>query len=272
MPNENNPQDLQSSHNRIGLETDEDLLRRASGGDSGARQGALHRWTQHMEQQNDRARLKRREQEKKTAPDRTFTMLAAVPFWAVAGTTLRNSLALCGLLIILMIPSACLHFILRRRLALAEWVALPLSVLVATMLASGCCALMTQFDPNFYNSVGLYLFLLAAAPVLLNAGSYGGANGFRSFWGNTFRFIRDFVIVMLFTGAIRELVGYNTLLGHAIPFPLSTEAAGMPFFGLILSGVLLAVLRSLETLLGNALSHRKKAESKAEEDTEEVAK
>lgn len=271
MPNENNPQDLQSSYNRIGFKADEDLLRRAPGGDSDSRQGALHRWTQHMEQQNDRARLKRLEQEKKTAPDRTFTLLAAVPFWAVAGTTLRNALALCGLLIVLMIPSACLHFILRRRLALAEWLALPLSVLVATMLASGCCFLMTQYDANFYNSVGIYLFLLAAAPVLLNAAGYDGSNDFRSFWRNTFRFIRDFVIVMLFTGAIRELVGYNTLLGQAIPFPLRTEAAGMPFFGLILSGVLLAVLRSIEALLGNALSHRKKAESKAAESAEEVA-
>lgn len=269
MPNEN---DLQNSRNDIGMEIENDLLRHASGGDAVSQKGILSRWAKHTKPENSHIRRIRREQSKKEALDWTYALIAAVPFWAVAGTTLRNALALSVLLLVLMIPSAYLHFILRRRLDLAEWIALPVAVLVATMLASACCFLMIQVDATFYSSLGIYFFLLAAAPVVLNAASYNKTADSRRFWVDTFRFIRDFVIIMLFTGAIRELLGYNSLLGQAIPFPLRTEAAGMPFFGLILSGFLLAVLRALEVLLSYALFHRKKAESTAEETAEEVGK
>ena len=103
----------------------------------------------------------------KTSVDHAYLMLGAVPFWAVAATSLQNALILCAVLVILMLPASALHLILRRRLNMAEWLALPLTVLVAAMLAAGCCVTLVLYWPGAYDSLGIYLFLLVAAPVLL---------------------------------------------------------------------------------------------------------
>lgn len=68
----------------------------------------------------------------------------------------------------------------------------------------------------------------------------------REFWGRTLRFLRDFCIIILISGALRELLRHNTLLGLPVAMSFRTEAAEQPFFGLILSGFLLAVLRAVE--------------------------
>ena len=44
-----------------------------------------------------------------------------------------------------------------------------------------------------------------------------------------------------------------------------TEAAAQPFFGLILAGLLLAVLRALQALLHRTIRNRKLAEAAGEE-------
>lgn len=61
--------------------------------------------------------------------------------------------------------------------------------------------------------------------------------------------MRDFCIIILVSGALRELLRHNTLLGLPVAMSIRTEAAEQPFFGLILSGFLLAVLRAVEATL-----------------------
>lgn len=185
----------------------------------------------------------------KTSEDHAYLMLGAVPFWAVGATSLQNGIILCAVLIILMLPCSALHLILRRKLNLAEWVALPLTVLVAAMLAAACCVALVLYWPGAFDSLGIYLFLLVAAPVLLQADSYTAVDNMREFWGRTLRFLRDFCIIILVSGALRELLRHNTLLGLPVAMSIRTEAAEQPFFGLILSGFLLAVLRAVEATL-----------------------
>ena len=96
------------------------------------------RWTRRVQKSSARAQARRRVAEK-TSEDHAYLMLGAVPFWAVGATSLQNGIILCAVLIILMLPCSALHLILRRKLNLAEWVALPLTVLVAAMLAAAAC-------------------------------------------------------------------------------------------------------------------------------------
>ena len=196
------------------------------------------RWTRRVQKSSARAQARRRVAEK-TSEDHAYLMLGAVPFWAVGATSLQNGIILCAVLIILMLPCSALHLILRRKLNLAEWVALPLTVLVAAMLA--------------------------AAPVLLQADSYTAVDNMREFWGRTLRFLRDFCIIILVSGALRELLRHNTLLGLPVAMSIRTEAAEQPFFGLILSGFLLAVLRAVEATLRRAIHRRRQAETVGKE-------
>ena len=170
------------------------------------------RWTRRVQKSSARAQARRRVAEK-TSEDHAYLMLGAVPFWAVGATSLQNGIILCAVLIILMLPCSALHLILRRKLNLAEWVALPLTVLVAAMLAAACCVALVLYWPGAFDSLGIYLFLLVAAPVLLQADSYTAVDNMREFWGRTLRFLRDFCIIILVSGALRELLRHNTLLG-----------------------------------------------------------
>ena len=212
----------------------EDLLSRPQEQQEPEKQPLLPgRWTRRVQKSSARAQARRRVAEK-TSEDHAYLMLGAVPFWAVGATSLQNGIILCAVLIILMLPCSALHLILRRKLNLAEWVALPLTVLVA-------------------------------APVLLQADSYTAVDNMREFWGRTLRFLRDFCIIILVSGALRELLRHNTLLGLPVAMSIRTEAAEQPFFGLILSGFLLAVLRAVEATLRRAIHRRRQAETVGKE-------
>ena len=222
------------------------------------------RWSRRVQKSSARAQARRRAAEK-TSEDHAYLMLGAVPFWAVGATSLQNALILCAVLIVLMLPCSGLHLILRRKLNMAEWLALPLTVLVAAMLAAACCVALVLYWPGAFDSLGIYLFLLVAAPVLLQADSYTAVDNMREFWGRTLRFLRDFCIIILISGALRELLRHNTILGLPVALSFKTEAAAQPFFGLILAGLLLAVLRALQALLHRTIRNRKLAEAAGEE-------
>ena len=131
--------------------------------------------------------------------------------------------------------------------------------------AAACCVALVLSWPGAFDSLGIYLFLLVAAPVLLQADSYTAVDNMREFWGRTLRFLRDFCIIILVSGALRELLRHNTLLGLPVAMSIRTEAAEQPFFGLILSGFLLAVLRAVEATLRRAIHRRRQAETVGKE-------
>ena len=151
----------------------EDLLSRPQEQQEPEKQPLLPgRWTRRVRQSSAKAQDRRRLAEK-NSEDHAYLMLGAVPFWAVGATSLQNAVILCAVLIILMLPCSGLHMILRRRLNMAEWLALPATVLVAAMLAAACCGALVLYWPGAFDSLGVYLFLLVAAPVLLQAGGRG---------------------------------------------------------------------------------------------------
>lgn len=227
----------------------------------------LHRWSERLLKQEELLRQKRELAERKALPDQNL-MLAAVPFWALGSGNLRNAIILCVALFVILIPSSCLYVILNQKLQLRDWVALPVTVAMAATIASVFCAALMQAVPGAYDSLGIYLFLLAAAPVLQQAEKGGKPQSHKEAWMRIFRFILDFSVIILLCGLIREVVGYNTILGNAVKFPLRTDAARQPFFGLMLSGLMLAVMRSGLTLLRRVMHRRKQVESKGQEAAE----
>ena len=65
------------------------------------------RWTKRGQRTGKRAQARRLAAEK-TSVDHAYLMLGAVPFWAVAATSLQNALILCAVLVILMLPASAL--------------------------------------------------------------------------------------------------------------------------------------------------------------------
>ncbi len=142
--------------------------------------------------------------------------------------------------------------------------ALPLTVLVAAMLAAARCVALVLYWPGAFDSLGIYLFLLVAAPVLLQADSYTAVD-------NMAEFCMD---AALFAGLLHHHPGKRRPAGAftpqypagpAVAMSIRTEAAEQPFFGLILSGFLLAVLRAVEATLRRAIHRRRQAETVGKE-------
>ena len=63
----------------------------------------------------------------------------------------------------------------------------------------------------------------------------------------------------------RQITADAEKAGQALIKQARTEAAEQPFFGLILSGFLLAVLRAVEAALRHAIHRRKQAETVGKE-------
>lgn len=198
--------------------------------------------------------------------DPSVYMLAAIPFWAVAGTTLANGLILSAFLLVTLLPASALRYALRHAGGRPEWVSLPAAVLLATATVALCqYPLAWLVEASVAEPVGGSLYLLAAAPVLMNAECTDPPGNARRFWRRTFHFVAEFVLVMLPTSILRELLGLGTVLGRPAGFMggFRLGAVRYPFFGLLFAGFLLALIRRLPRLMRKAVGRRSRAEERA---------
>ncbi len=172
-------------------------------------------------------------------------LAAAVPFLAVSCTTLKNGVALSIVLFIVLLPTALLHFALRERLKVSVWLGAFLCSLVALILASLSTTVIRGIQPEIIDSLGIYIYLTAAYGVVAavyrgrRVHSPGGALSL------AFQYAMGFAFCAVVISAIRELLTNNQLWGLPVTIGFSLSGARMPFFGLILAGLILGLAQSV---------------------------
>ncbi|MEG1875228.1 MAG: hypothetical protein RR185_06615, partial [Angelakisella sp.] len=108
---------------------------------------------------------------------------------------------------------------------------------------------LRQYFPQVSESLGMYLYLLAAYPVAA-AISYGKTAGKASttvLW--SLRNVLYMGVFSLLAGGVRELLAQGRLAGVELPVSFRMEAAAMPFFGFIMLGFVLAAVTAIRNLL-----------------------
>ena len=192
--------------------------------------------------------------------DLISSFVFAIPFAAVAAVNLKNAVAICWAFLIILLPTAVLRFLLREKLETPRWLAIPVCTLVALMLASLSYYLIRFVSVEITDALGIYLYLPAAYPVLAAASSEQGIRSMGTALGWAVRYLFRFSALILTMGLLREVLAYGQIWGIPLGYGFRVEGAKMTFFGLILMGVLLALLNQARSW--NAARRRRTAASK----------
>ncbi len=163
----------------------------------------------------------------------------ALPFVIGASTSMNNALALTIAIGIVNIPTMIFASLLGKKIP--QWLRLPCYVLLASALVVVSRFAVSWIAPNIFDSLGIYLTLLAVNTILLVRGKQviPQYNFYRAALDGVVTTV-SFGIVMFVVSLCRELVGNNTLWGDAINFPIKLPGALLPAFGFILVGLLAA--------------------------------
>ena len=147
---------------------------------------------------------KRRPAEKR---DLVASMVFAIPFLSVAAINLRNTVALCAALFIILVPVSVLRFLLREQLSVPQWLSVPLCSMVSLMLASLSYYLIRFVSVEITDALGTYLYLLAAYPVLAAASSEQDIDSVPSALRCALRYFFRFTCLGLVMDLILQLPG-----------------------------------------------------------------
>lgn len=194
-------------------------------------------------------------------------MSFAVPFAAVAGTTLKNGAALAVVLLISLLPTALLHFLFAERIRLPLLLSAPITTMVSMLLVSMCCALIAQLLPGFVDSLGIYVYLLAAYPVVATVLIDKRASTVGRSLLSALRIVGVFTVLVMSTSLIREFFAYNQLWGRDLHLTwnwLYQPAMRLPFAGLIVLGLVSAIARGFRGWMQRAWAALRRAEKEEE--------
>ncbi len=185
-----------------------------------------------------------------------ITALAG-PFAAVGATTLKNSAAMTLALLMTLLPASLLRFCLREKADLPRWVEVPLCTLSSMAMACLGAVLLPRLFPLALDSLGLYLFLFASYSVVAAVFSEKKVRTAQGAAGWAIQFVLLFALVTGMVGLVRELLAYGQIWGISLlPSSFSLEGAKMPFFGLIVLGLFIGLLRYFRSLYAVLNRHR----------------
>lgn len=170
----------------------------------------------------------------------------AVPFAAAAATSLQSSVALAVGATAVLIPVTLLMAAAQEKLP--QWLRLPASVLLASLLLIPTRGAVTRISAALLDSVGIYFSLLCVSTLLMAELDWAKEQekAFGKILLHSLRRWFGFALVVLATGAIREVLGSGTIWGQPVTWmKVRFSGALVAGFGFILLGFLSAAGRKL---------------------------
>lgn len=170
----------------------------------------------------------------------------AVPFAAAAATSLQSSVALAVGAAAVLIPVTLVMAAVKEKLP--QWLRFPASVLLASLLLIPTRGAVTRISAALLDSVGIYFSLLCVSTLLMAELDWAKEQE-RSFGKILLHSLRrwfGFTLVVLATGAIREILGSGTIWGQPVTWmKVRFSGALVAGFGFILLGFLSAAGKKL---------------------------
>lgn len=170
----------------------------------------------------------------------------SIPFIAVAATTLRCGAALSFALALSLLPSTILCSLLRTKVRAPISVTIPVCTLVSMALTSLAVFAVRGFSAELSDALGVYVYLLAAYPVLAAVFAEKGSHTMNGAVLWSLRYLVRFTAAAVVISSIREILAYGQLWGAPLGWQFRISGAKMTFFGMILMGMLLAGAAALK--------------------------
>jgi electron transport complex protein RnfE len=163
------------------------------------------------------------------------------PIIAMA-VSLKSAIALCAITsAVLLVCEVATSLLLRR---FPHWLRIGLYMLLGILVVLPASLFFEKFAPNETAKLGIVLPLLAFnSMVALRCEKFARRNAVGTTVLNALSTIFAYSLIVVFVGAVRELLGSGTL--YDIPLSPLPKAAGllMPFGGLLILGLASALLK-----------------------------
>lgn len=162
----------------------------------------------------------------------------------ICATSFKNSLSLvCAFSIITLITDIIAFFIPKK---------FPYAVRVILCAAIGSLVYIPVYNlyPESAAGIGIYFPLIAVNSLIVYQTQnrfFGMKSG--NFLGNLIFYILGFDVVMLITGALREIIAYGTINNKVVNIDTVIPSAALPFGGFIILGIICGIYRKIRSLL-----------------------
>lgn len=164
----------------------------------------------------------------------------SVPFVVVIAINFQSALALSLILAAVLLPISALRFSMREKLGFPEFLTVPVCALASVGITAFASVIIRNYFPQINDSLGIYIYLLAAYPVAAAVFYQKPARKLGTAMAWALRNLLYFSCTVLVVGIFREFLAYNRLVGLTIPTTFKMDGAKMPFFGFIALAFLLA--------------------------------
>lgn len=159
-----------------------------------------------------------------------------------AATTVRNSLSLSFMLMLLLLVNEGLTSLFLKKLS--RWI----RVAVYTLVSSVVVALFDSFAINLSSDsgagLGIYLYLLSVnALIVIRCEQFAARTTLRNSLTDAFACSLGYGAVALIVGAVREFITYGTVMPSGDVTP-KISAAALPFVALVILGFLAAMQKA----------------------------
>lgn len=171
----------------------------------------------------------------------------ALPFAAVACTSLQTAVGLSIGALMALIPAALLMFVLGPKIpAEYAWLDYPCCAMLSAIFVMPTRLLVGAISPALTDSVGVYFSLFCVSSILYAAREKTKEKDPAKALLDLVRLWLGLTIVFLFVGLIREILGYGTIWNHPLPFmKVRFSAMMVSGLGFILLGFVAALAKQL---------------------------
>lgn len=159
-----------------------------------------------------------------------------------ASADLFSAALLSAILIVLMVLCECTASLLFKKISRS--VRVGIYFLIGLAVCVGCTYFLERNLPELLNPVGIYLPLMAASSaVALRSENFAVKKSVHLSFLDALANGIGTALVLMLSGAVRELLGSGTLLGQKVMVTAPLQGLAMPFGGFIVLGFLAAVLK-----------------------------
>lgn len=158
-------------------------------------------------------------------------------------TSLKAALIMSVITILTLIIAQALSSVLLRHLP--QWLRMGLYTLVGMIVVLPSILLVEKVAPSTMLALGIYLPLLAVNPIVVRQCEREGINiGLAESFLNSLCAGLGYSAVLIFVGAIREILGNGTIWGKQILPIVPSAAMLMPMGGFVVLSFMAALLRA----------------------------
>lgn len=184
----------------------------------------------------------------------------ALPFAVAGAISLKAAFVLIIAVFVTVLPISLIAYLVGEKIP--RHIRIAIYPLIAMFLLLPIRYYVYKWDAVLADTLGMYIYLIGLSSLIVSQADHSSERK-RSLGQSmlkSFSTCIGFAIVISVMGSIREVLGYGTIWGKALPFEnISLYGVTYTFFGFILMGFIMALAKAIRrSINGFVVSHATK--------------